>query len=44
MACRTSFPNVIWGEGSVAARHSYAANSPLVTMRRAIFAPKVMGG
>ena len=38
----TSLPKVIWEEGRVAAlSHTYAAKSPLVTMARPKFAPKV---
>jgi len=38
----TSLPKVIWEEGRVAAlSHTYAVKSPLVTMARSKFAPKV---
>jgi len=39
----TSLPKVIWEEGRVAAlSHTYAVKSPLVTMARPKFAPKVL--
>ena len=38
----TSLPKVIWEEGRVAAlSHTYAVKTPLVTMARPKFAPKV---
>ena len=41
VAIKTSLPKVIWEEGRVAAlSHTYAVNSPLVTMARPKFAQK----